>query len=113
MRTLVRLAALALPLAVGAQLPAPAPADLVVTNARIYTVDASKPTAAAMAVRDGRIVFVGDARGAMALRGAGTRVVDVRGARSSRGWSTRTGICWASASRCATSTSPERRRTTR
>ncbi|MGQ4827673.1 hypothetical protein, partial [Enterococcus faecalis] len=40
------------------------PADLVLTNARIVTEDALRPTAQALAVRDGRIVYVGDAQGA-------------------------------------------------
>lgn len=57
----------------------PAPADLIVTNARIYTVDDSRPVVAAMAVRAGRVVFAGDARGALTLRGAQTRVVDLGG----------------------------------
>ena len=55
------------------------PADLVVTNARIYTVDDAHPVAAAMAVRDGKVLFTGSVREAMALRGASTRVVDVGG----------------------------------
>ncbi len=55
------------------------PADLIVTNARIYTVDDAHPLAQAMAVRGGRIVFVGDARGALTLKGGQTRVVDVGG----------------------------------
>ena len=67
----------AVPLA--AQSPAPRPADLVVTNARIYTVDDARPVVAAMAVRDGKVLFTGSQREAMALRGAGTRVVDLGG----------------------------------
>jgi predicted amidohydrolase YtcJ len=67
----------------GAQAPAAAPAqppaDLVVTNARIYTVDDGRPLAQAMAVRGGRVQFVGDPRGALALRGPQTRVVDLGG----------------------------------
>jgi predicted amidohydrolase YtcJ len=57
-----------------------APADLIVTNARIYTVDDNRPTAQALAVRGGRILFVGSARGALATRGPQTRVVDAAGA---------------------------------
>ena len=38
---------------------APTPADLVLTDGRIYTVDAAHSFASAMAVRDGKIVFVG------------------------------------------------------
>ncbi len=55
------------------------PADLIITNARIYTVDEAHPVVAAMAVRDGRVQFTGSTREAMALRGPGTRVVDVGG----------------------------------
>jgi predicted amidohydrolase YtcJ len=68
----------ALPLA--AQSPASqGPADLIVTNARIYTVDDSHPVAEAFAVRGGRVAFVGDARGALTLRGPQTRVLDLGG----------------------------------
>lgn len=55
------------------------PADLIVTNARIYTVDATRPLAAALAVRDGKILFVGSARGALALAGPATRRLDLEG----------------------------------
>ena len=55
------------------------PANLIVTNARIYTVDDSRPIVAAMAVRDGRIVFTGSAREAMALKGTSTKIVDLAG----------------------------------
>jgi predicted amidohydrolase YtcJ len=59
--------------------PTQRPADLIVTRARIYTVDDSRPTAEAMAIRDGRILFVGSVRGADALRGPKTQVVDATG----------------------------------
>jgi predicted amidohydrolase YtcJ len=55
------------------------PADLVVTNARVYTVDDARPLAQAFAVRQGRFVFVGSAREALALKGPATRVVDADG----------------------------------
>jgi predicted amidohydrolase YtcJ len=55
------------------------PADLVVTNARIYTVDDARPVVAAMAVRDGKVLFAGSAREAMALRGPRTLTVDLGG----------------------------------
>lgn len=58
---------------------APAPADLIVHDARIHTVDAARPQVAAMAVRDGRIVFVGSEREAMSLRGPKTRLLDLDG----------------------------------
>jgi predicted amidohydrolase YtcJ len=73
------LLALAVALPLAAQAPDRRPADLVVTNARIYTVDDAHPVVAAMAVRDGRVQFTGSAREALALRGPGTRVVDLGG----------------------------------
>jgi len=55
------------------------PADLIVTHARIYTVDDSHPFVSALAVRDGRVAFVGSEREAMVLRGATTKVIDAAG----------------------------------
>lgn len=55
-------------------------ADMIAINANIYTVDDSRPAAKAFAVRGGRFLFVGSERGAMALRDAHTRVVDMHGA---------------------------------
>jgi predicted amidohydrolase YtcJ len=64
-----------------AQTPAATtPADLIVTNARIYTVDDARPLADAMAIRGGRVQFVGSERGALTLRGPQTRVIDAAGA---------------------------------
>jgi len=63
--------ALAAPLASRGETP-PA-ADLVVTDARIYTANASHPTAESLAVRDGTLVFVGS--GADARRFIGPRTV--------------------------------------
>jgi predicted amidohydrolase YtcJ len=56
-----------------------APADLILTNGRIYTVDDSHPVVTALAVRGTRVAFVGDTRGALTLRGPQTRVVDLAG----------------------------------
>lgn len=55
------------------------PADLIVTNARVYTADDAHPLAEAFGVRAGRVVFVGSAREAQALKGANTKVVDAGG----------------------------------
>jgi predicted amidohydrolase YtcJ len=73
------LVALALlgPLTVAAQQPQPA--DLVVVNARIYTVDQNHPVAAALAVRGDRVVFVGSRREAEALIGPRTERLDLGG----------------------------------
>ncbi len=56
-----------------------APADLIVTNARIYTVDPSRPFVEAMVVANGRVVFTGPVRAAMTYRGSSTRVLDAEG----------------------------------
>ena len=55
------------------------PADLIITNARIFTSDESNPHAEAVAVKGNRIVYVGDNAGAEALRGEKTRVIDGQG----------------------------------
>ncbi len=62
-----------------AQTPTQTPADLIVVNALVYTSDEARPVAEGMAVRDGRIVFVGSSREARALAGANTRVVNLDG----------------------------------
>jgi hypothetical protein len=55
------------------------PADLVYRNGHVYTVDAHDSVHQALAVRGGRIVYVGDDAGAKAVTGKGTRVVDLHG----------------------------------
>jgi predicted amidohydrolase YtcJ len=64
------------PLGAVAQAPAQA-ADLIVTSRHIYTADSARPKVEAFAVRDGRFVFAGSRSEAMALRGAGTKVLDL------------------------------------
>ena len=59
--------------------PGPTPADLLIVNARVYTVDASKPEAQAIAVRGDRLVVVGPDAEALALRGPTTQVIDAGG----------------------------------
>ncbi|MBU6366629.1 MAG: hypothetical protein KJT01_10510, partial [Gemmatimonadetes bacterium] len=75
------------------------PAELILHNARAYTLAWDDPAtdgtpapnaphdstgwhhdATAVAVRDGRLVYVGSDSGALALRGDGTRVIDLQGA---------------------------------
>lgn len=78
----------------------PSRADLLIVNARVYTLDWPDPDregrpsaeapwdsaggwrndASAVAIRDGRIVYVGTDSGALALRGRSTRVEDLAGA---------------------------------
>ncbi len=74
-------------------------ADLILTNARVYTLDWGEPgadgasaadaplsdtgwqpDAEAVATRDGEILFVGSTRDALALKGEATRVIDLAGA---------------------------------
>ena len=77
-RTLLTAAAIAasmlLPVAAQAQ-----PADLVVTNAKIATLDTAGTMAQAIAVRDGRIVAVGSAAQMGPFTSPGTRTVDAGG----------------------------------
>jgi hypothetical protein len=54
-------------------------ADLIVTGARIYTVDDAHPRAAALAVKDGKVLFAGSEREALALRGPATKLIDAHG----------------------------------
>src|SRR6266705_1129997 len=54
-------------------------ADAVFIHANIWTVDSSRPTAHAVAVKDGRIVAVGADEEVAPFTGDGTRVIDVRG----------------------------------
>jgi predicted amidohydrolase YtcJ len=58
----------------------PPPADLVLRGGVVYTVDSTRPWAEALAVSDGRIVFVGTDADAAAWVGRGTRVIDLGGA---------------------------------
>lgn len=54
-------------------------ADLIFGNARVYTVDARMPWAEAVAVKNGKIVFVGSAGGAREWQGPQTRIIDLKG----------------------------------
>ena len=60
--------------------PLPASAEAVLyRNARVYTVDAARPWASAIAVEDGHIVAVGDDAELASWRGGEARVVDLQG----------------------------------
>lgn len=54
-------------------------ASLILTNARVYTVDPERPNAEAVAVQGDKIIRVGSAAEVMQLKGAQTRVIDCRG----------------------------------
>lgn len=53
--------------------------DLIIHNANVYTVNPQMAHAQAVVVRGNKIVFVGNNRDALAMRGTNTRVVDGRG----------------------------------
>src|SRR2546428_13903093 len=54
-------------------------ADLIITNAKVWTVDKSNPTAQAVAVLGDRIVAVGSNSDVDNWRGPKTRVIDAEG----------------------------------
>lgn len=54
-------------------------ADLIITNARVITMDKAKPFAEALAIKGNRIIRAGSRDDAMELRGPTTRVVDAKG----------------------------------
>jgi predicted amidohydrolase YtcJ len=58
---------------------AAAPADLVIRDAAVYTLNPAQPWAEAVAVRDGVVVAVGSADEAAALTGPDTRVISQPG----------------------------------
>jgi predicted amidohydrolase YtcJ len=69
-----------------AQQPGPAPADLVLTNGRIVTVEDAAPEAQAIAIAGSRIVAVGSADAVKPYIGSSTRVIDLNGQLASPGF---------------------------
>jgi len=65
--------------AAAAQTPQPQPADTVFRGGGVYTVDAIRSWAEAVAVREGRIVYVGTDAGLAPLVGPQTRSIDLTG----------------------------------
>jgi len=70
---------LALSVGLAACEPKAPPADLVLRTGRIYTLDDARTWAEALAIDDGRIVFVGPNAGVDAFVGPETRFVDLEG----------------------------------
>jgi hypothetical protein len=64
---------------VPAQAPAADPADTILVDGRVITMDPARPHAEAVAVRGGRIAAVGSTTDVARLKGDRTRVVDLRG----------------------------------
>jgi len=62
-----------------APIRAGAPADILVTNGRIATLNPRAPSASAIAVRGGEIAAIGTAADVEGLRGPDTRVIDAGG----------------------------------
>jgi predicted amidohydrolase YtcJ len=54
-------------------------ADSAYINGKIYTVDATKPWAEAVAIKDGKFIAVGSNEAIAAVTGEGTKVVDLDG----------------------------------
>ncbi|MCC7061123.1 MAG: amidohydrolase, partial [Burkholderiaceae bacterium] len=59
----------------------PPPAEVLIHNARITTLDPARPEASACAVHGGRFVAVGEEAEVLAWRGASTTVIDAGGRR--------------------------------
>jgi predicted amidohydrolase YtcJ len=55
------------------------PADLVLRNGRLVTLEQGGPEAQALAARDGKIIAIGSNRAITVLTGPSTRVIDLRG----------------------------------
>jgi len=54
-------------------------ADVIVTNAKVFTADEHNPTAEALAVHGNRIVYVGDMTGVEKMQSANSRFLDGQG----------------------------------
>ena len=87
-RRLWHVAILAVVAAVGmaAQGPSRMPVDLAFVNARVYTLDASRPWVEAVAISGTRIVAVGSTAEIQKLTTTGTKVIDLKGAFASPGF---------------------------
>jgi predicted amidohydrolase YtcJ len=57
----------------------PPPADVILTNARVYTVNSAQPWADAVAIQDGRIIAVGKAQDIDKFKSEKTQLIDAGG----------------------------------
>jgi len=79
-RTLIAaVAALALAACTTTNRSTTTPPDLILTNGKVFTADAARPWAEAVAIRGERIVHVGSSADVRALAGPATEVIDVEG----------------------------------
>jgi len=77
---------LALALSLAAAVAAAQPADLVLINGRVYTLDAGRPWAEGLAIAGDRIAAVGTTAEMRRLAGPRTRVIDLKGGFASPGF---------------------------
>ena len=52
------------------------PADIIITNAKVFTGDQANPYAEAVVLKGNRIIYVGDNSGAEEYRSEQTRIID-------------------------------------
>ncbi len=62
------------------EMMSPDPADLILRNGLIYTVDSTNTLTEAVAIRGGKFVFVGSNKDVKKYQGKQTRVIDLKGA---------------------------------
>ena len=55
------------------------PADLVLTNANVITMNPAKPSASLVAIKDNKVWLVGDNGQLGGARGAKTKLIDCQG----------------------------------
>ena len=77
--TAVLLAAAGCTAAHSSSTPPPPSADVIVLPARIYTADTAHPSAEALAIRGGRLVYVGTRTEALRYRGPATSILELPG----------------------------------
>src|SRR6267378_755868 len=70
---------LSFPPLIAQEMMSPDPADLILRNGLIYTVDATNTMTEAVAIRGGKFVFVGSNKDVTKYRGKQTRVIDLKG----------------------------------
>jgi predicted amidohydrolase YtcJ len=78
MLSLLRLVAVSALLAVFASAQGGRTADLILRNGAVYTMDARRSWAEAVAIADGRILYAGSDSGAAKLAGPSTKIIDLR-----------------------------------
>jgi hypothetical protein len=61
------------------QVDEPKPADLILRNGLVYTVDPTNTITEGVAIRDGKVIAVGSSKLVMKLKGKQTRVIDLKG----------------------------------